>query len=201
MQPDLKKILYISTVLFVLSCENIIPEIRCYPSNPFSEKDSIQVLDLNISYMNFKEITHWISKNQHIGRTPVIKFNDGELLKYIYPLVPSNGLIKERNILSLKSDSILIDDGYPISELKWVLKRHYTNNGKELRYPSSSERAGVRITLDTNKTTKDLEQSLILLTTVFDEVNREVKDTLQLKFLFDYLRQIPPPPPPPNPLP
>ena len=121
--------------------------------------------------------------------------------RYIYPLVPSNGLIKERNILSLKSDSILIDDGYPISELKWVLKRHYTNNGKELRYPSSSERAGVRITLDTNKTTKDLEQSLILLTTVFDEVNREVKDTLQLKFLFDYLRQIPPPPPPPNPLP
>lgn len=124
--------------------------------------------------MNFKEITHWISKNQYNEITSAIKFNDGELLKYIYPFVPSNGLIKERNILSLKSDSVLIDDSYPISELKWILKRHYTNNGKELRYPSSSARAGVRMTLDTNKTAKELKQSLIHLTTVFDEVNKEV---------------------------
>jgi len=30
------------------------------------------------------------------------------------------------------------------------------------------------------------------------EVNSEVKDTLHLKFFFDYFRQIPPPPPPPE---
>jgi hypothetical protein len=119
-------------------------------------------------------------------------------VKKIIPFVRGNCLFKERNILSLKSDSILIDDGYPIIELKNILKRHYTNNGKDFRYPDSSERAGVEITLDTNQTANELKNLLIKLTRTFDEVKKEEKDTIQLKFIFDYYRQIPPPPPRPK---
>ncbi|WP_325449798.1 hypothetical protein [Gelidibacter sp.] len=148
--------------------------------------------------MNFKEITNWIGKNQDNEITSIIEFKDDQIVKKIIPFVRGNGLFKERNILRLKSDSILIDDGYPISELKRILKRHYSNNGKDFRYPDSSERAGVEITLDTNQTANELKHFLINLTRTFDEVKNEEKNTIQLKFIFDYYRQIPLPPPPPK---
>ena len=148
--------------------------------------------------MNFKDITDWISKNQYNEIMSVIEFKDGQILKKIIPFVRGNGLYRERNILSITSDSIFIDNGYPISDLKWILKRHYANNGKDYRYSDSPERAGVEITLDTNKTANELKHCLINLTRTFEEVNSEGKDTLQLKFIFDYFRQIPPPPPPPK---
>lgn len=192
----MKKILLILIILLIISCQEKTTEIRFYPTYPVSPQDSIEKMDLDKSNMDFKDITNWISKNQYHDTRSIIEFKDGRILKKIIPYVRGNGLIKERSILSITSDSILIDDGYPISTLKWVLKRHYTNNGKDFRYPDSPERAGVEITLDTNKTAYDLKQCLINLTRIFDEVNSEVKDTLQLRFIFDYFRQITPPPPP-----
>ena len=195
----MKKIAFIATLLMVLGCKIKTTEIRYYPTYPISEQDSIEKLDLDKTNMNFREITNWIGQNQYNEIRSVIEFKDGQISKRIIPFIRGNGLYRERNILSITSDSILIDNGYPISELKWILKRHYTNYGKNWRYPDSFERAGVEITLDTNKTANELKHSLLNLTRTFDEVNREVKDTLQLKFIFDYFRQIPPPPPPPKP--
>ncbi|MCY2686791.1 hypothetical protein [Salinimicrobium sp. TH3] len=195
----MRKTAFIASLLLILSCKTRTTEIRYYPTFPISKQDSIEKLDLDKTNMNFREITSWIGQNQYNEVKSVIEFKDGQILKKIKPYVRGNGLYRERNILSITSDSILIDDGYPISELKWLLKRHYTNNGKNWRYPDSSVRAGVEITLDTNRTANELKNSLINLTRTFDEVNSEVKDTLQLKFIFDYFRQIPPPPPPPKP--
>jgi len=194
----MRKIFFLSTLLLILSCKKRTPEIRYYPTYPISQQDSIEKLDLEKTTMNFKEITNWIGENQYNEIRSVIEFKDGQIIKKIIPFVRGNGYYRERNILSISSDSIFIDDGHSISELKWVLKRHYTNNGKNFRYPDTSDHAGVEITLDTNKTANELKHSLINLTRIFDEVNSEVNDTLQLKFIFDYFRQIPPPPPPPK---
>lgn len=189
---------FILTLLLIVGCKVGTTEIRPYPTFPISQQDSIEKLDLDKTNMNFKDITKWIGQNQHNEIRSVIEFKDGRISKEIIPYVRGNGFYKKKDILSITSDSILIDDGYPISELKRILKRHYTNNGKNFRYPESAERAAVEITLDTNKTANELRHSLINLTRTFDEVNSEVKDTLQLKFIFDYFRQIPPPPPPPK---
>ena len=48
-------------------------------------------------------------------------------------------------ILVITSDSILIDNGYSISKLKSILKRHYLNNGGNLNYPRSYKKAIVKI--------------------------------------------------------
>ncbi len=136
--------------------------------------------------MNFKDITNWISKNQHNDIRSIIEFKDGQILKKIIPFVRGYGLFKERNLLNIKSDSILVDDGYPIKELKRILKRHYTNNGKDYRYSDSPKQSGVEISLDTSKTANELKHCLINLTRTFDEVKREVKDSIELKFIFDY---------------
>ena len=195
----MKKIAFIATLLLILSCNTRTTEIRYYPTYPISEQDSIEKLDLDKTNMNFREITNWIVQNQYNEIRSVIEFKDGQSVKRIIPYIRGNGLYRERNILSITSDSILIDDGYRISELYRILKRHYTNNGKYFQYPDSFKHAGVEITLDTNKTATELKHSLINLTRTFDEVNGEVKDTLQLTFIFDYFRQIPTPPPPPKP--
>jgi hypothetical protein len=104
----------------------------------------------------------------------------------------------QRNLLTITSDSILIDKGYPISELKPILIRHYTNNGKVLRYPKSYDKAYVGISLELNETGKDLKKLLINLTSVFDEVNLEVTDSLELHIYFDIFRHASPPPKPKN---
>src|SRR5690606_34827078 len=100
-----------------------------------SEQDSIAKLDLDKTNMNFREITNWIGQNQYKEIRSVIEFKDGQSSKRIIPFIRGDGHYRERDILSITSDSILIDNRYPISELKWILKRHYTNNGKNWRYP------------------------------------------------------------------
>ncbi|MEX2349714.1 MAG: hypothetical protein WD554_02445 [Flavobacteriaceae bacterium] len=128
----------------------------------------------------------------------MVEFDDGEIKKRIMPYFYSNGLYREKNILKLKSDSILIDDNYPISELKRILKRHYLNKGKVPYYSDSPQKALIEVTIDTIKNGKELKEVLTKLTRTFDEIKEEINDTIELRVFFDYFRQIPPPPPPPK---
>lgn len=41
---------------------------------------------------------------------------------------------------------------------------------------------------------KDLKNTLLILTNTFDDINSEIKDTLELEIFFEFFRQIPPPP-------
>ena len=195
-RKHLKQILLVGQLFLLISCANQPTEKRYYSLHALQEEEATKLLELDHSTMNFKGITDWLSKNQTTEITTIVSFKDGALVKKIMPSVRGNGLYKSKNILSITSDSILVDKGYPISELKWILKRHYTNNGKAYQYADSPERAAIEITLDTNKTAKELKHSLILLTRVFDEVNSEEKESLLIKVIFDYNRQLPPPPPP-----
>ena len=179
-----------------MNCQKEITEIRYYPTYEISSDNKIEKINLDSTNLNFKRITDWIEKNQYADKTSIIEFEDNQVLKRIRPFIRGNGFIKERKILSLKSDSILIDNGYPISDLKKILKIHYTNKGQNYRYSDSPKSAGIQVTIDTSKTSKELKDFLINLTRTFDEVNREVSDTLELTFMFDYLRQTLPPPPP-----
>lgn len=139
-------------------------------------------------------MTKLVFKNFRNNKRIIFDINDGNINKRISPTIFSE--LKKRNVLSITSDSILVDDGYSISDLKPVLKRHYANNGQKFSYPKSYSKAIVEITLDTNATNEDLKQSLIKLTRAFDEVNLELKDSLELRTYLRIFRQTPPPPAP-----
>tara|TARA_R100001369_G_scaffold37573_1_gene62978 strand:+ start:6020 stop:6643 length:624 start_codon:yes stop_codon:yes gene_type:complete len=191
-----RKTVYLSIFLVILSCKPQTSEIRYYPSTANFSTEKAQFIGLDTINMNFRQITNKVASYYGKLEYLVVDFNDGQIKKHLKPFVYGGGLIKYRNVLEIKSDSILIDDGYPISELKRILKRHYLNKGKNFRYSDSPKKALVEITIDTNKNGKELKDVLINLTRTFDEIKNEVNDTIELKVYFDYLRQFPPPPPP-----
>ena len=196
----MKKLLLLAIVSLIIGCENKTTEIRYYPSDRAFQKDSIQLIGLDTTKLNFRQLTNK-SAEFYVddGKQVVVEFDDDKIKKRVIPYVYTGGLIKLKNVLQLKSDSILIDDGYPISELKRILKRHYLNKGEIPQYSDSPERALVEVTIDTNQSGKELKELLTRLTRSFDEIKGEINDSIELRVAFDYFRQIPPPPPPPKP--
>jgi len=188
----LKKAILISFITLFFSCQNKTANIRYYPSEDYLlSKTDLLKIDLDTVNLNFKETTQKVSKNQYFGGYTLIEIEENEVVKKIIPIYDDVGLYKIKNKLKIKCDSILIDDGYPISELKRILKRHYTNNGKNYKYSDSPQKSVVEINLDSNKTAKELKQLLTNLTYTFDEINNEVTDTLQLVIFFNYFNEVP----------
>ncbi len=149
--------------------------------------------------MNFKEITDWIRTNQYDDKKSVIKIQKDNIIREIMPFADGGGCyFRMMNFLEIKSDSILVENGYKIEKLDSILNLHYTNNGKSFYYADSPKRAIVKVTIDTSKTGTELKDFLIKLTTSFDKIN--FKDSLELRLMFDYFRQTPRPPAPPAPV-
>ncbi|WP_148256148.1 hypothetical protein [Lacinutrix sp. 5H-3-7-4] len=192
----MRKALYISTILLILSCENETTEIQYYPSTPDFSTERAVLFGLDTTDLNFRQITNKVASYYGKWEYLTIEFNDGRIKKRITPFVYDGGLIKYRNVLPITSDSILKEKGFPISELKQILKKHYLNKDENFRYAKSPNKALVEVTIDTSKTGKELEKVLVNLTRVFDEIKEEVNDSIELKVFFDYFRQIPPPPMP-----
>ncbi|UBZ07942.1 hypothetical protein LDL76_04335 [Salegentibacter mishustinae] len=183
----------------LISCEKKITETRYYPNDELYKEEEAEIIQLKNSDLNFKEITNCIGTFYDGFGKLVVEFDDKNIRKRIIPFVFDGGLIKYRNTLEITSDSILIDKGYKISELKRILKRHYTNNSKIPYYSESPQKALVVVTIDTNKTAKELKNALIHLTRTYDQIEKEINDSIKLTIFFDYFRQIPPPPRPPKP--
>jgi len=194
----LRKIIYISIIFLVLSCDNKTTETRYYPTDREFSKENSELIGLDTTELNFREITNKVGTYYEDYGKLVVEFDDGAIKKRITPYVYDGGFIKHKNVLEIKSDSILIDDHYPISELKRILKRHYQNKGKIPYYSESPNKTLVEVTIDTSKNGKELKEILIKLTRSFDEIKKETNDSIELRVFFDYFRQIPPPPPPPN---
>ncbi len=189
-----KNVIIVFLLSFIfLKCENQEYSIKYYPSKKLF--NSYNLVNLNIdSLKNFKQITNEVRLLQQDHKRSFIEIKDKGFKKIIFPYVYDGSFIKKRNILNITYDSILIDKGYSITELKKILTRHYINNGKDYHYPESFKKAGIEVSMDTISTSKELRKTLFYLTKVFDEVNEEISDTLELKIFFSYFRQIPPPP-------
>ncbi|GAA4891021.1 hypothetical protein GCM10023311_14160 [Flaviramulus aquimarinus] len=178
--------------LTFISCQKQKLDIRYYPSKDLHKKSKIVNLDLDTTNLNFLEITGKVRQIYKENKVPLIEVFDKGTNKRIIPLVFDE--IRKRDVLSITTDSILIDNGYSITELKTILKRHYSNNGKDYHYPRSYKKAIIEVAIDTSKKGEDLKKSLLNLTRVFDEINKEIKDTIELRIFFNCFRQIPPPP-------
>ncbi|HHC80878.1 MAG TPA: hypothetical protein ENK46_13410 [Flavobacteriia bacterium] len=182
----------------IFSCQEKMIKIQYYPDDTLYTEKNAEIIRLDTTKLNFKQITDKIGTFYNRFGKLVVEFDDGKVKKRVIPFVFDGGLIKERNILEITSDSILIDDRYPISELKRILKRHYTNKNNISYYSESPYNALVEVTIDTNKSGKELKQVLTNLTSTFDEIKNELQDSIKLSIYFDYSRQTPRPPRPPK---
>jgi hypothetical protein len=162
--------------------------------------ENYELIGLDTTKLNFQQITNRVMNDGFDSDSGnlIVEFDDGEIKKRVVPYFFGSGLYKEKNILKIKSDSILIDKNYPITELKRILKRHYLNKGKIPYYSDSPQKTIVEVTIDSSKNGKELKEVLTKLTRTFDEIKEEINDTIELRVFFDYFRQIPPPPPPPK---
>jgi hypothetical protein len=192
----LKYFLFIQVLLLVINCREKAREIRYYPDETlFTSKDA-EIIRLDTIKLNFKQITNKVGTYYNRYGKLVLEFEDKNIKKRVIPFVFDGGYIKNRNILTITSDSILKDSNYDISKLKRILRKCYTNKGKNFNYPETPYRNLVLMSIDTNMSSKDLKHELIRLTRTFDEVKNELNDTIKLIVYFDYSRQIKLPPPP-----
>lgn len=186
----MKKIILISTILLILSCENKTTDIRYYPTDREILNEQMEIIALDTTTLNFRQITNKIGNDYYPEpnfKEIALEFYDGQIKKIVIPYVYSGGLIKQKNVLVITNDSILIDNGYRIDELKRILKRHYQNNGKIPNYPVSAHKALIEVNIDSTKTGLEIKEILTKLTHSFDEIKSEINDSTELRvFISDY---------------
>ncbi len=181
----LEKIIFTFTVTLTLGCESRAPEIKYYPSDrEFSEVNS-EFIGLDTTKLNFCQITNKIRNYDLTPTDLVLELEDRQVKKRILPYVYGVGCIRENNLLKIGSDSIFVDDGYPISELKRILKRHYSNWGEVPYYSESPEKALIELTIDESSNGKKIKDVLTELTRSFDQIRTETSDTIELRVFFN----------------
>ena len=192
----MKKIFFMIIVIFCcVCCQKESSEIRNYPSNLHLSIDTLELIRLDTTSLNFKQITDKIGDfDEAEYQKLMFEFKDGSIIKRITPYTYGLGHYKLSNVLAINNDSIFKEGGFPISKLNEKLKKHYTNNGESRHYASSIKKALVEINFDTSHTAVELERVLVKLTRAFDEVKEAINDSIQLKLFLRYMKNIPPPP-------
>jgi hypothetical protein len=191
----LRKITFILVFSTFLSCVIKEKKVFYYPSYSENSGNKFETINLEKTDLNFKGIVNRIDRN--LNET-LIEFKDGRNIKKIKAFVHNGGLIKRKNIMQISKDSVLIDNGYLISDLKKLMKRHFLNKGKIEYYSDSVEKAIFEISLNPNENANELKEILKKLTFEFDSLKKEINEKIELIIFFSYFRfekiNIPPPP-------
>ena len=170
-----------------------------YPSKSWfsNYNHKLKKIDLISSHLNFKETGRLVKEIHRNNKTPYFEIRDRNLIRMIIPLRYDWGLYKERNDLIVTEDSVsfAIEKSYPINKLYDQLEAHYFNNGKNPARSESTEKAIIKIFIDSSRTGGYLAKQLNLIAREFDKFNQEHPDSLNLKIILDYPGRIPPPPP------
>ncbi|MGJ8743035.1 hypothetical protein [Polaribacter sp.] len=178
-----------------MSCIIEEQKVFYYPSYSENSENKFETINLDKTSLNFKEIVNKIDQNSN---ETFIEFNDGKNIKKIKAFVHNGGFIKRKNVLQISTDSVLIDNGYLLSDLKNLMKRHFLNKGKIKYYSDSVEKAIIEISINPNKNANELKETLKKLTLEFDNLKKEINERIELFAFFSYFRfekiNIPPPP-------
>jgi len=190
-------ILALLLVLF-FGCEKKQQEIRYYPSTKeFTKSKKNDVIDIDALNINYDSLMNRFYENYRNGIKTVIEIKNNGITRKIMFIDTYNACIKLRNVLVISEDSIFKENGFSISELDNVLRKHYFNINRNHKYSYSYKMALINIALDTGKTIMkfrdDLKNSLLNLTEIFDEIKEDTIIPLKLLIYLDNHRRFPPP--------
>ena len=90
----MKKALYISIILLTLSCENKTTEIRYYPTDRDFSNETSELIRLDTTKLNFRQITNKVGTYYKDFGKLVVEFDDGKIKKRITPYVYDGGFIR-----------------------------------------------------------------------------------------------------------
>ena len=99
--------------------------------------------------------------------------------------------LKFKNIWSISKDSFKKEKDYPINNLKTIMKKDLLNFGKNNGYSDSSNKLIISLTSEID----DLENLILKVSKVFNEIQQESKDFLNLNIFINKRMEIYPPSP------
>lgn len=175
--------------LIVVSCNK--KQNRYYP-NKETFITNQKLYKIEYHNLDFRKISKIIDKKLSNDSLSYVKLIDNNI-EYNMLIDNTSFHAKRKSVLTVTKDSVLVDDSYDISKLGNLMLRHYTNNGKNPKYPNNHKAAFIELSLA--QQSEDFEETLLNIVTVFDSINAKIQDSLELKILLK--RKMPPPPPPP----
>lgn len=192
----IKKTFSIIIILsFFISCKKRNEEkIKFYP-NEEEFSSSKRISKLNIEKLSFVDICKVIEDKSYQDSISYVEIINGNTLKKII-LTNTHPEARSRNLLTISNDSIFIDGGHEMKTIEYLMRRHYENNGRNQKYPINAKLAAIQIKLRSNSSANEFINILNLITSTFDDINKNHNDTLKLNITLK--RPIPSPPSPPD---
>ncbi|WP_348743585.1 hypothetical protein [Tenacibaculum sp. 190524A05c] len=138
----MKKILILTSILSILfSCKE--NRSAYYPSKDYFEKNNSSLIEISNKVKSIEELENILVENSNLSKVSYLNYK-GKFKIALF--INSNGLIKERNIVSVAKDSIVSEEGkFHFSQINNVLEKHLLNNGRSPYYSSSPDKAVVQI--------------------------------------------------------
>ena len=189
----LRKIILILLIITNISCSKEDKIINYFPNEQFD--NSFEIIDLDQTKLNFKEITDKACDEWGENNFVVIEFRDNNKIKRIAPICTGSGLYKRRNVLEIVSKNANHFNQVLISQLESELELFYLNKGENENYSDSPEKALLEISLDSLDSAKDLKFVLARITDKFDGI-KPMENELKLGLILNYYERLPIPPMP-----
>ncbi len=168
--------------LLIVSCAK--KEVKFYPSEREFNQGGKQIIDIN-KQNSTKEFYEELIINYNKKINSYVIINSPEKIKKIKISLLGNGLIKERNIITVYKDSIVTEEKtFNILKLEEVLEKHILNNKKSYFYSDSSSKAIISISPNN---INSLGYLLSKVTDAFDNLKSKKAKDLQLNLFFNHL--------------
>ncbi len=127
---------------------------------------------------------------------PQISVKSERVIKNVYPIdFCEKGFIsilfKEKNVIELHNDTLFkAEKAYPLDSLSEIMRKDYSNNGKDPTYSDNPERLIIYISYDTNGL-KKLNSILNIVTDSYDKIKTNFNLNI---YLNEKITILPPPP-------
>ncbi len=166
-----------------------------YPnSSDFSLSKNYQYIELN-GFNDFSQLVDSLENLNYDEKRAYLKIDSNK--KRYNVLVSTNFgkcypvFIKLKNILSISKDSLRKEKNYPIKNLKSILKKDFSNFGKDYDYSDSPEKLIISLTCEID----ELENLIIKVSEAFNEIQQESSDSLKLNIFVNRRIEVLPTPP------
>ncbi len=194
MTPFIKLFVLAGSILFFLNCNhNDTPIIRKYGITLELDERKAVLVDLS-NFDSYDDLAFRVEEVACHEGVPTIALMDGATLMELglaNPCWADVGCIKQKNVLKIKDNSILVKGVHTLDSLDYFVSKHYNNNGQSPYFSEHPLKAIISITYD-QRPIYDLGAFLLRVVKAYDKANTDAP----LIVMLDKNRKPPPPPPP-----
>jgi len=179
--------------LLISSCSKRIKKKYYYPNLKEVERTTNKRTIRINSFSSFEEFKSemWGFYQITPGKTPILLLeteNTEYHIKYINEFGCIPPIIKLKNLIGISKDSIYKwEKYYPIEKLENILKTDLLNYGQHNKYADNPSSLIIQFLHPENESISNLEHTLLNLLKIFNAINLQAKDSLELNIRFEKL--------------